>query len=490
MAVNPEKIKTLLFKNSSLKQTVLKNTFWLTSGTVVSRIIRAVLVILSARILGTEGYGVISYALSLAAFFGIFTDIGLSSLLTRESAKNPEKISAYLSTTFYLKLVVLAASAVIMLVASPYFTKTTEAVPLIPIMAVLLVFDSLRTFGFSVTRAKNKMEWEAGLSIATDFIITALGAFTLFAYPDPKSLAFAYTAGTGLSFILIFFALRNQLRGLLTHFDRELIRPIVTKAWPFAIMGLLGGFMINIDTVIIGIFRSAGELGLYAAAQRPVQLLYLFPSLVAAGLFPVISRLIHEGNWPAVKKAMERSMAGIFAVALPMTVGGIIIARPLIELFFGTEYIDAAFTFQLLLVTILLVFPGTLIGNAIFAHDKQRIFIFSTGTGAVVNTVLDLVLIPRYGIAGSAVATIISQLLVNVINWRYLKRVNDFNTLPHVFKISLATAVMGFLTFALLSSGVNVIVNILVSSAAFGAMLYWLKEPLLRMLSPQELLKE
>lgn len=482
-----EKIKALLFENTSLKQTILKNTFWLTSGTVISRVIRAVLVIYSARILGAEGYGVISYALSLAAFFGIFTDIGLSSLLTRESAKNPDKISAYLSTTFFIKLVILAAAVVLMLVASPYFTKTAEAIPLIPVMAILLVFDSMRTFGFSITRAKNKMEWEAGLSIATDFLITALGVFALFSYPNPKGLAFAYTAGAGLGFILVFFVLRNQFRGLLTNFDKELVKPIMTKAWPFAIMGLLGGFMINIDTIIIGIFRSAGELGLYAAAQRPIQLLYLFPSLLAASVFPILTRIVHENQHEAVKRLIEKSITAVLAVALPLTVGGIIIARPLLNLIFGAEYNDATFTFQLLLTTVLLVFPGTIIGNAIFAYDKQKVFIVSTGIGATTNIVLDLVLIPTYGISGSAVATIISQILVNVINWRYLKKINDFATFPHILKISLATTVMGVITFLLLSSGVNVIFNLAISALVFGGALYLFREPLLQLFDVREL---
>lgn len=490
MKVNFAKIKDLLFSNSSARQTVLKNTFWLTSGTVISRVIRAVFIIYAARILGTEGYGVISYALSLAAFFQIFTDIGLSSLLTRESAKNPEKISAYLSTTFYLKLVILAATVIVMVIASPYFTKTAEAVPLIPIMAVLLVFDSLRTFGFSVTRAKNKMEWEAFLTIATDVFITALGIFTLLTAPRPMEIAYAYTLSTALGFLLVFFVLRKQLKGILTAFDKELVRPIVTKAWPFAIMGLLGGFMINIDTIVIGAFRSTGELGLYAAAQRPIQLLYLFPSLLAASVFPILSKLVHENRFEAVKRVIEKSLAAVLAVALPITIGGIIVARPLINLVFGAEYGGATLTFQLLLTTVLLVFPGTIIGNVIFAYDKQKIFILSTGIGAATNVVLDLLLIPAYGIAGSAVATIISQILVNAINWGYLRKMNGFAILPHILKISLATALMGAGTFAILLSGANVILNLAISALIFGGALYLFKEPLLKLFSPSELIKE
>jgi len=72
------KIKEFLFENKSMRQMVAKNTAWLAIGEMVSRLIRAGLIIYAARVLGTEGYGVFSYALSLAALFTIFSDIGLS----------------------------------------------------------------------------------------------------------------------------------------------------------------------------------------------------------------------------------------------------------------------------------------------------------------------------------------------------------------------------------------------------------------------------
>ncbi|MGC9603082.1 MAG: flippase [Minisyncoccia bacterium] len=479
MKVNLGKIKSLLFENTSLKQTVLKNTFWLTAGTTVSRLIRAVLIIYAARVLGTEGYGIVSYALSLAAFFGILTDIGLSPLLTRETIKNPDKVSAYLSTTFFLKLVFTALATILMIAIYPLVSRAVDIGPLLPFVVLLLIFDNLRTFGFSITRARNKMEWEAGLGIATDVFITALGIISLLVAPHPKELAEAYTAGTIIGFCLVFFILRKQFKGILTNFDRKLVKPIITKAWPFAIIGLLGGFMINIDTVIIGIFRSAGEIGLYAAAQRPVQLLYLFPSLFAASVFPIFSRLVHENRHEAAKKVIETSITAVIAVALPITIGGIIAGQPLVGLIFGPEYLDATLTFQLLLITTLLVFPGTVIGNLIFAYDKQKIFILSTSVGALANTGLDLIFIPIYGIAGSAVATIIAQILVNIINWTYLKKIQPFSIWPHLSRTILATVLMGAATFSLLLLGLNIVLNVLVSGLIFAGVLYATKEPIL-----------
>jgi len=84
-----QKIKSWLLENRNFRQTIMKNTFWLTVSNVLGRVIKAVLIIFAARILGVASYGIFSYALSLAAFFTIFSDIGLGPILTKKTAKKP-----------------------------------------------------------------------------------------------------------------------------------------------------------------------------------------------------------------------------------------------------------------------------------------------------------------------------------------------------------------------------------------------------------------
>lgn len=476
-----EKTRKLLFENISTRQMLIKNTFWLTSSTIVSRLIRGAMIIYAARVLGTEGYGVFSYALGLAAFFTVFSDIGLSGLLTRQAVKHPEQIREYLSTTFVIKIVILTLTIMTVIFIAPFFTKIKEALPLLPIVAVLLSFDSLRNYGFSVIRAQNRMELEGILSLATEVFISALGFAVLFIQPNSKLLAIGYTVGSGMGFIMIIIALRHQFRYAFSYFKKELVRPILTSAWPFALMGLLGGFMINIDTILIGWFRNAHELGLYAAAQRPVSLLYLLPGFLSTALFPLASRFFRDRQYERAKIMIEKSIAASLAMAIPLAVGGVIVGAPLTVLLFGLPYADAALTFQLLMTTMLLVFPGTVIGNIIFAAERQDIFIAASLAGAISNVVLDLALIPSYGIAGSAVATIAALLLTNGYNWyKTTKEIISFAVLPLIKKILLATTLMAAATAALQYAGVNVLANVALSAAIYFILLTILKDPLLK----------
>ena len=99
-----QKIKNFLFKNITAKQTVAKNTVWLSISQFGARIIKAAIVIYAARVLGAAGYGVFSYAITLAGFFGIFVDPGINSVLIRDGAKaTPTERQSLFSTTLIMK---------------------------------------------------------------------------------------------------------------------------------------------------------------------------------------------------------------------------------------------------------------------------------------------------------------------------------------------------------------------------------------------------
>ncbi|MCL4437515.1 flippase [Patescibacteria group bacterium] len=474
-----EKIKNFLFKNKTTKQTIAKNTFWLSFGNGGSKLIRAIVIIYAARILGAANYGIFAYATSLAAFFTVFSDIGLSQLLTRELAANSERQKEYISTTFYIKLFLLVLTILLIIFVAPYFTKIKEARVLLPIIAFLLVFDNLRTFGFSVTRAYNRMELEGGLMILTEVFVTSLSLFVLFRAPSDFHLVLAYTIGSFLGFLATFTVIRQKIKDAFSHFRKALVKEIISSAWSFAILGLFGSLMLNVDVIIIGWFKDAIALGLYAASQKPILILYILPGLLSTSLFPIMVKLAREKQADKMKMIMEKTMAIIFAAAIPAVVGGLIVAPQLIRLLFGAQYTDATLAFQILLFTFLLVFPGAIFGNFIFAYDQQKIFLISIGIGSLINVVFDLLLIPSYSISGSAVATLLSQLFANGYTWWKAKKIIPFGTLKNLPKIFLASMVMGIACWFLVYMKINVLINVAVSAAIYFAALFVLREKLI-----------
>ncbi|MBI2888526.1 MAG: flippase [Candidatus Liptonbacteria bacterium] len=476
------KVKSFLFTNITTRQTVAKNTFWLALSNFGGRLIRAVIIIYGARILGAAGWGVFSYGVTLAAFLTPFTDVGLSQVLIRETSKNPdpEHRARILSTTFVIKLALLVVGIGIVVFLAPLFTTIEAAKPLLPIIAFLLAFDSLREFGSAVIRAMEKMEWEAGLFLLTNVAIVVFGFVFLAVVPTPASFTYAYAFGTAAGAAATFFALRKHFpRRFISRFTPALVKPIFTAAWPLSIAALLGLLMLHTDVLIIGWLRSAEEVGFYAAAYRIVQLLYLIPAIFAISAFPTFSRLAGHDQ-PLMRTALERTLTMVLLMALPLVVGGTLLASQLITFLFSAEFLPGTGAFSILLVTLLIDFPVVILSNALFAYNRPRVLIAYAAIGGSANIVLDLIFIPAFGITGVAWATLFAQILSNIYLWSVMKKLNRFSIIPHL-KIGLGAALcMGVVTYGLSALHVHVIGTIAISAAVYGLALYFFKEPMLK----------
>ena len=423
-----KKILNLLFQNQGLKQTVLKNTFWLFMGQVMGRVLRGVLVIYSARVLGAASWGVFSYAIGLVAFLTIFTDLGINALITKNTAglktEGAEKVrQEIVSTSFFIKIVLILLGLVVLFVFAPAISKIREAIPLFPIVAFILIFDNLREFGFSITRAMERMEVEAFFFILTNLAIVIAGFAFLIFNPTPIFLAYGYVTGTAIGMLSTFYFLRKYFRHIFKYFREDLVKPILASAWPFAMIGIMGSLMINTDIILLGWFRTAEELGFYSAAQKPVQILYVLPALLATSIFPVLARLAGKDDEKAAQ-IISRTISSLLWLAAPIVFVGVLFGKEIIQLAYGSSYLPSVLSWQILITTILAIFPGTIIGNAIFAYNGQKLFIKSATIGAMSNIVLDLIFIPIWGAPGSAAATVIAQFATNIFLWNKLKKIN------------------------------------------------------------------
>lgn len=474
------KIKSFLLTNSTASQTVAKNAIWLSVAQVGGRMLRAIIIIYAARLLGAAEFGVFNYAITLVAVLTILLDVGISSILTRETAKNQDPVyrKQVLSTSFVIKATLLAFGVFLVLFIAPYLTKIEMAKQLFPIVVWILIFDTLREFCFAYLRAIERMEWEAFLSIVMNVIIVVCGFLFLYLKTNVFSFTYSYVVGTGVGFALTAYTLRNHLTDLRSYFTPSLIKPLIISAWPFAISGVLGMLTINTDVVMIGWLRSADELGYYSAGQRLIQILYIVPSLIAISVLPTFARLARTDD-QKFKRIFERIISVIFMVALPIVVGGIILGNDLISLIYGSGYEPGIISFKILLLTLLIDFPIVVLSAAMFAYDRQKNLIVYAGIGGAVNVVLNILLIPYFGIAGCAMATVIAQFLANVYLWSVMKRVNPFRIIPHLSRVFMATILMGIATLALTFAAIHIIGIIAIAIFLYFSLLYVLRDPLI-----------
>lgn len=475
-----EKIKSFLFENRTTRQTVAKNTLWLAISNVGGRFLRAGIIIYSARVLGAGEWGIFSYAITLVGFLTAVIDCGINPILTREASKTSDEAerSRIISTAFFIKLALVALGILFIIFLAPYLSTLEGAQAILPIVVFVFIFDSLREFGFSLTRAIERMEWETGLNLLTNAAIVAFGFIFLMRAPNVASFTTAYAAGTGVGLLATAWALRRYGREIFSNFSRRLVGPILRSAWPFSISGLLAVLLTNTDILMIGWFRSAAEVGHYSAALRIVQLLYILPSIFTLSILPTLSRLAHE-NRERFRNVLEQTLIFALMIAVPMGLGGALLGEEIIRFVFGTDYLPAVSSFQVLMFTLIFDFTAVIIASAVFTFDKQKNLIIYAAIGGSLNVVLDLLLIPRFGIVGSAWATLIAQCVSNYYLWIVLNRINPFRVMPHLGRIAIAAPCMFLVAVAGTASGLHVVLTIGISMLAYFGALIFLKEPTL-----------
>jgi O-antigen/teichoic acid export membrane protein len=474
-----QKLKALLFKNQNTRQTLVKNIVWLTVGQLGGRFLRAGIIIYAARVLGASQYGVFSYVLGLAGFFTVFADVGVTSILTREVAKNPKESGRYFATTFWIKLALLVVTALAIVFIAPRFSNMQAALSLIPFVAILAIADGLREFGVAVFRAKEKMELEALVMVVTNAAIAAAGFIALAYYPTAGGLTVSYVASATAGTLVAVFMLRREFLTVFSSFARELVKPVVAAAVPLAGFSIIGSFMFNVDLIMLGWWRSAADVGFYSAAQRIVQVFYAVPAILASAMFPVISRFAAQRASDKERTLVERGASAMFLIALPLVVGGALLASPLISFMYGSAYASAARVLQILLLTTLAIFPGTLLSNFMLAHNKHFKLAPAVVAASLANVGLNFILIPPLGIIGAAVATVGAHALYNGLVWWYSRRIVDFKVLKHLVRIVVATAVMSAAVTALHAAGAHVLFAIVAGVAVYFVCLYFLRETLL-----------
>ncbi len=464
--------RAFLFTNQGMKQTVTKNTFWLSFGEIMGRVLRLFIVVYAARVLGAAGWGAFSYLTSLAAILTVFSDVGLSSVVIREVTKNPQLKDKYFSSAFLFKFILTVLSFLIIVFLAPHITNIQVSRTLVYLVGFLFIFDSLRRFGASLFRAMERMELEALVNIITQAIIVVAGFIALLMITSPESLAAAYAIGAGAGLLVTMYILRQDIGNLFSSFDKKLLKPIMSAAWPLSLAAIFGVLIVNIDTVIIGWFRSAAEVGFYAAAQKPIAFLYLLPALATGAFFPVLARLANKDN-ERFRYVLEKGLGLVLLFAIPIAIGIFLTAPEIVKLFYGSAYAPSAGPLKILALTLLAVFPVGMIINAIFAYNRQSELVPLWATGLLIDIGLSLLLIPRWGITGAAWAVFITQLIINALIWRRMKKINDFSVFKEMRLILLATFMMSAAIILARQVGLPFLLVVPLAIATYFGSLTW-----------------
>lgn len=389
------------------------NTSWMFVEQILRMVAGLLVGIWVARYLGPTQFGVFSYAIAFTALFGSIAKLGLDGIVVRELVRDPDRRDLYMGTAFWLKLV----GSIAMLIVMAFVVRLTSNDGITNIYIFIIgagaLFQSFEVVDFYF-QSKVLSRFVSICKLTQLFISSLLKIYLVVAGADLIWFVLVSLIDQITLAISLFCAYRYQKIGsFYRHFDLATANQLLRDSWPLIISGLVVIIYMRIDQIMIKEILGEREVGVYSAATRISEVWYFMPMLLTNSLFPSIvnARQVSEELYcKRLQKLFELMFLMAFLVAFVLT----FFSHFIISTLYGENYIEAAGVFSIHIWAGVFVFLGVGAGKWFLAENLQRLNFYRILGGGVLNILLNLILIPKYGINGAAYATIVSQAFASV----------------------------------------------------------------------------
>ncbi len=389
-----------------------KNTSWLFGEKILRMIVGLFVGVWVARYLGPEQFGLFSYAQSFVGLFTAFATLGLDGIVVRELVKDETRCDELIGTAFWLKLMGAFAVLAVLAIAVNFTSNDHFTNILVFIIASATIFQSFNVVDmYFQSKVMGKYIVYANV---ISLLLSSIVKVALILYDAPL-IAFAWTIVFD-SFILacgfLYFYIKNHLNINLLHvrFEKSTAVSLLRDSWPLILSGMVIAIYMKIDQVMIKEMMNSEAVGQYAAAVRISEAWYFIPMVIASSLFPAIinaKKQSEELYHARLQKLYNLMVWMAIAIALPMT----FLSDWVIHLLYGNQYNQAGSVLMIHIWTGVFIFLGVASGKWFMAENLQMLAFLRTFYGMIINIILNIILIPKYGIQGAATATLISQIM-------------------------------------------------------------------------------
>lgn len=455
---------------------IAKNTSYFTLALILQKIISFTYFIILARAISPDDLGKYYFAISFTSIFAIFIDIGQSSVLTREIAKEKNKAEKLFSAIFLIKLPlaiisVLSVFAIINLLGYPEITKQ-----LVYLSSICMVLDSFSLTFFAVNRGFHNLKYESISSIIFQLIAFIIIISALKLNLGLKWLMMSLVTASAYNFIYSFYILKTNWKIKINwKIDKNLIKNILSFSTPFAIYAIFQRIHLYFDSLLLSFFSGDKQTGIYQIPFKIIFALQFLPLAFVASLFPAMSHYWHKDR-EQLSITFERAMNYLIIVSLPIAAGGITLADKIV-LLFKTDYSEAILPLRIMMVSLIFVFLNFPVGSLLNACDRQKRNTFNMGTVMAISVLLNFILIPKFAAVGASITALAANILMFAIGMVAVPRITYYNygkIGKIILKTFIATAFMIF-TCLYLKTKINIFIVIILSGIVYLSALYAIK---------------
>jgi len=364
-------------------------------------------IIYIARYLGPEQFGFLSYTLTIISIVKVISKLGLDSVLVREIANAPHKAASYTNTAFIM-MGITSLIGIIFVSLLVYFFESNERIQLyIWCIACSVLFQSFLVIDFKFQALlKSKYGFIAkSISYAVSSIVKI---YLVVIEVDILYLVWSYVFDA--IFLALMLVISNRYirhQPLKCVLNRELVKPLLKSALPMIISAASALLYMRIDQVMIKHMLDTSQLGLYASSAKIFEGWVMLSYIISVSLLPTIIKLKTHS-----KEVYENSLIILFRVlvwlGLAFALMTFLFSELMITATFGAQFLEAKYSLSILMCAAPLIALRTLSVRYLIAEGYENKIAHRTIITLIINVLMNMILIPVYGIAGAAYSTLIS----------------------------------------------------------------------------------
>lgn len=464
---------------ASLKGNVILNFI----NTITGIIFPVITFPYASRILLPDGIGAVNFLTSIVNYIVLFTSLGIPMYAVREVAKHRDNIELRNKitveiTALSIALCLLGYIAVWLL--AEFVPRISEASALFYILSLSVLFT-----GIGVNWFYQGIEDFKFITIRA-VIIRTLAALSLFLFVKDRGDLLIYGAITVGSTVgnnvINFVHLKKYIRfGQIQWRKLDVVRHLRPAIHIF-VLNLIISIYLNLNSVMLGFMQGDEAVGLYTAGNKIAHIVLSVVTSLGVVMIPRCSNLVEAGNMKEFGAVIGKATRLVMCMALPFTVGLMLLATPIIRIFCGESFVEAIPVLYWTAPIIIFIGLTNVIGlQVLYPQGKENIVIWSTLGGAVFNLILNLVLIPLYAEIGAAVATFIAELAVLILQiilgYKYFPlKIKDIKYQSYLVATIIMSIAVALVVMATGDMWMQVLVSLLLGGALYVGYLLYVKD--------------
>lgn len=394
-----------------------------------------IIIAILTRSLGVEVYGKYSLVMALVFALTSLAHMGLPKILVRDISQDRSSAGKHLGVGLIF-VTFMCAVVVLLSIPAIYLFKLDST--LVIVLGVAVGAEMMRIFAgvfISVVIAHERMEYDMLITLSYRLIffillviVVALKLHFVFIF---LAMLASYTVFLVISALVCYkkFSARPVFRnwsGNLKYLSLEILPVgasfVVLQAYQY------------VDIFVLKFMRGFEEVALFQAPYAIILKCQLFPRILVVAFAPLLARLAFaDPSYAKLAFIYSKILKYIFIAAIPLTILGVIYAEEFVSLFFGKDFVRASVPFKILVFGLPVILIDFFSDATLISIGKQQLGFLSATIALVINLILDLILINKYGYMGASFAALISFVCLFALNLffvtRFVKDVSMFNTL-------------------------------------------------------------